>query len=124
LYGWREKLGWSDKQIDELFKHVDADAWSGRHQRDDAVRKEMLGDESHWYLALLLTWPEWQGRGVARRLLDWGIQRADAEDPPIAMYLETSAKAKRVYDHVGFVQQGEGKVMIRRGPKGAAEVNE
>jgi hypothetical protein len=40
------------------------------------------------------------------------------------MYLETSAKAKRVYDHVGFVQQGEGKVMIRRGPKGAAEVNE
>lgn len=124
LYGWREELGWSDEQIDELFKHVDPDAWSGRHQRDDAVRKELLGGERHWYLVLLLTWPEWQGRGVARRLLDWGIYRADAQEPPSAMYLETSTKAKRVYEHVGFVQQGEGKVMIRRGPKAPAEGNE
>lgn len=84
----------------------------------------MMGDERHWYLALLLTWPEWQGRGVARRLLDWGIERADKEQPPTAMYLETSTKAKRVYEHMGFVQQGEGHIMIRRGPTVAADVNE
>ncbi|KAL1645072.1 hypothetical protein SLS61_008505 [Didymella pomorum] len=118
LYGWQERLGWSDEEIDELFAHCDHDLGTERHQRDDKVRKEMLGDEKHWYLALLLTWPEWQGRGVGRRLLDWGIERADKEDT--VMYLETSAKGKNVYEHVGFVVQGEGKVMIRRGRKAVA----
>lgn len=117
FYGWREKLGWSDAEIGELFAHIDSDAWSGRHQRDDAVRSELLGDEPHWYLSLLLTWPEWQGRGVARKLLIWAIEQADKETPPVPMYLETSAKARAIYEHVGFVQQGEGKVYIRRGPK-------
>lgn len=122
LYGWREKLGWSDTEIDELYAHVGPDSWSGHHARCDAVRKELLGDQPHWYLNLLLTWPEWQGRGVARRLLNWGIEKADEKSPPTPMYLETSEKARGIYEHVGFVQQGEGKVYIRRGPKAATRV--
>lgn len=114
-------MGLSDAEIDELFAHVDYDAWNGRHERDDAVRSELVGEEPHWYLSLLLTWPEWQGRGVARRLLNWGIEQADAQTPPMPMYLETSAKARAIYEHVGFSQQGEGKVYIRRGPKVVAE---
>jgi GNAT superfamily N-acetyltransferase len=115
FYGWKEKMGWSDAEIDELFAHTDDQAGSGGHEKDDEIRSKVVG-EPHWYLALLITWPEWQGRGVGKMLLNWAIQQADAEVPPTPMYLESSAMSRAVYMHVGFVPQGDVN-FLRRGPK-------
>ena len=105
-----------------MYAHVDHEAWNGTHAKNDEIRKDVMAGERHWYLASLITWPEWQGRGVGRRLLDWGIERADQEgegrETPI--YLEASDMSRGIYEHVGFRQVGE-KNFVRRG-KGVAEV--
>ncbi|KAF2621304.1 acyl-CoA N-acyltransferase [Macroventuria anomochaeta] len=115
FYGWKEKMGWSDADVDEMFAHVDDQAWSGNYEKDDEIRSKVVG-EPHWYLATLITWPKWQGRGVGKRLLTWAIEKADKEVPPTPMYLESSATARAVYMHVGFVPQGDVN-FLRRGPR-------
>jgi GNAT superfamily N-acetyltransferase len=116
FYGLQERMGWSDADIDELFAHVDDVAWNGNLANYDEVRSKFFGGEKHWYLASLFTWPGWQGRGVAKKLLSWAIEKADAKSPPTPIYLETSPPARAVYMHVGFVPHGESG-MCRRGPK-------
>ncbi|KAH7402842.1 acyl-CoA N-acyltransferase [Pyrenochaeta sp. MPI-SDFR-AT-0127] len=114
-YGWKEKMGWSDEEIDEMWEHVSDEGWNGTFGKDDGIRKDVLGDEPHWYLAPLLTWPKYQGRGVGKKLLDWAINQADATDPVTPMYLESAPSARPVYMHCGFVPQGETN-FVRRGP--------
>lgn len=114
FYGWRQKMDWSDEEIDEMWEHVSDEEWNGELERDDEIRKELLGDEPHWYLAPLLTWPEYQGRGVGKRLLDWAIRQADATEPFTPMYLESAPTARAVYMHCGFVPQGAVN-FLRRG---------
>lgn len=113
-------MGWSDAELDELFAHVDDEAWSGTFIKNDEVREKLV-TEPHWYLTTLFTWPEWQGRGVAKRLLSWAIDQADATEPPTPLYLESSDLARAIYTHVGFVPQGP-KNFLRRGPKVLGEV--
>ena len=115
FYGWKEKMGWSDEEIDEMWEHVSDEKWNGEIAEDDEIRKKLLGDEPHWYLAPLLTWPEYQGRGVGKRLLDWAIKQADATDSFTPLYLEAAPTARPVYMHCGFVPQGA-KNLLRRGP--------
>ncbi|KAJ4374377.1 hypothetical protein N0V83_003118 [Neocucurbitaria cava] len=115
FYGWQKTMNWSDEDIADMWAGVDLKAWEDTLAPDDEVRREVLGDEPHWFLAPLLTWPEFQGRGVAKRLLNWAIEKADQTDPITPLYLESSAMARPVYMHVGFVPLGK-KNMIRRGP--------
>ena len=115
FYGWQQELGWSDADLDELFAQTDEDAWSSSFAKDDETRKQVVG-EPHWYLAPLITWPGWQGRGVGKKLLAWAIDRADATVPPTPMYLESRPSARAVYMHVGFVPQGDYN-FLRRGPQ-------
>ena len=115
FYGWRDQFDCSDEDLEELWSHVDDEAWNGHFAQTDAVRKEALGDEPHWFLASLYTLPEWQGKGVGKMLLNWGISQADATDPVTPMYLETSAAGRPVYLRYGFVPLGESN-MLRRGP--------
>lgn len=115
FYGWQSKLGLSDADMDEMFAHTDEEAWSNSFAKDDMERAKVVG-EPHWYLAPLITWPEWQGRGVGKKLLSWAIEQADATEPPTPMYLESRPSARAVYMHVGFVPQGEYN-FLRRGPR-------
>jgi GNAT superfamily N-acetyltransferase len=115
FYNWQTSLGWSDAAVDEMWASV-ADDWHAGPAQDDEERAQTMKGEPHWYLALLITWPAFQGRGVARRLMDWGIEQADAEVPATPMYLKSSKMARRVYMHVGFVPVGESAgAMVRRG---------
>ena len=113
-YGWQDCLGWSDAELAELFEHV-SDDWNEQFAKDDDERNEVMKGEPHWYLAPLITWPEFQGRGVGSRLMDWAIRQADATDPVTPMYLEARPSARPVYMHVGFVPVGNMN-MVRRGP--------
>lgn len=54
----------------------------------------------HWYLEILATRPEYQGRGAGGQLLRWGIGRADEEETEA--YLEASPDGKPIYEHLGF----------------------
>jgi GNAT superfamily N-acetyltransferase len=114
-YGWKEAMGWTDEEIEEMYSHVSNENWSGQFAKDDEMRREILGEEGHWYLAPLLTWPEYQGRGIGKRLLSWAIEQADSTEPVTPMYLESAPTARAVYMHVGFVPQGEYN-FLRRGP--------
>ncbi|KAH7073216.1 acyl-CoA N-acyltransferase [Paraphoma chrysanthemicola] len=129
VYGWQEKMNWTDTEIDEMWEHVSDEAWNGTCEKDDANRREILGDEPHWHLAPLATLPQFQGKGVGGMLLKWAFEQADCTEPPTPLYLESAPTARRVYLRYGFVPCGEIN-MIRRGPgngeeqKGKTEVKE
>jgi len=115
FYGWKASMGWTDAEVDDMWAHVDDKAWNENFAKDDETRKALFGEEKHWYLAPLMTWPEYQGRGVGRRLLNWAIEQADSTTPVTPLYLEAFPTARAVYMHCGFVPQGE-VGFIRRGP--------
>jgi GNAT superfamily N-acetyltransferase len=114
-YGWKEKMGWTDEEIEEMWSHVSDETWNVQFGKDDETRREITEGQPHWYLAPLLTWPDYQGRGVGKRLLNWAIEQADVNDPPTPMYLESRPSARAVYMHMGFVPCGDYN-MLRKGP--------
>ncbi|KAH9863041.1 hypothetical protein IAQ61_009316 [Plenodomus lingam] len=114
-YGWRERMGWSEAAVEEMWRHTDDEEWSVRFARDDETRRDVMGGERHWYLAPLVTWPGYQGRGVGRRLLGWAMEQADRTVPVTPLYLESAPSARAVYLHCGFVPVGEYN-FVRRGP--------
>lgn len=59
-----------------------------------------MGERKHWYLELVGTRPEWQGKGAAGMLLRWGLERADADG--VEAYLEASPKGRPIYEKFGF----------------------
>jgi GNAT superfamily N-acetyltransferase len=64
---------------------------------------KIMEGRRHWYLELLATRPESQGRGAAGMLLRWGMQRADEEGTET--YLEASPDGKPIYEHFGFKEE-------------------
>ena len=77
---------------------------------DKAVLKrvEAMMDESFpssdfpelWYLATLAVHPDYQRRGIGRKLVTWGVQQGEKEGVPVA--LEASLDGKRLYEKNGF----------------------
>jgi GNAT superfamily N-acetyltransferase len=67
--------------------------------RKRAVKEASRGRT--WYLAILATDPDVQGRGVARQLLDHVLDRCDADG--LAAWLETTDPVNPpLYEHIGF----------------------
>ena len=77
-----------------------------RYEAFKRVLDAMTPEESHWYLGLLGTRPERQRAGVARRLLEPMLSRADEEHTPV--FLETGVRANlHFYERFGFGQFAE-----------------
>ncbi|KAK5121293.1 hypothetical protein LTR85_005459 [Meristemomyces frigidus] len=65
---------------------------------------------THWHLETLAVDPKYQRRGVARRLVDWGLQRAEAETeervargkPPVPITLIATAPGLPLYRSMGL----------------------
>ncbi|KAI9647035.1 hypothetical protein NHQ30_005037 [Ciborinia camelliae] len=66
--------------------------------------RAIMGTRKHWYLEMLATKPEWQGKGAAGKLMRWGLERADGEG--VETYLEASPVGKEVYEYFGFEERG------------------
>ncbi|KAJ4986882.1 GNAT family protein (acetyltransferase) [Stagonosporopsis vannaccii] len=67
----------------------------------DAARDEIMGSEKPYFmLNSLATHPEHQGRGAAKLLLDWGMQKADKEG--LVTYLDATQRARPIYAKRGF----------------------
>jgi GNAT superfamily N-acetyltransferase len=68
-------------------------------------------------LHILVTDPDFQGRGAGKALLQWGFQKADSLAIPV--YLESSDAGHPVYLKTGFSDIGYSELDVRRyGGKG------
>ncbi|TLD25993.1 acyl-CoA N-acyltransferase [Venturia nashicola] len=118
--GWAEKEGWTREEQDQLWSHVNLEAWQGAFLGTDDIREELMCNTPHWFLAPLWVLPEFQGRGVSSLLMKDVLEIADAQHPSIPIYLEAKPEARPIYEHLGFIGvQGKPVQMIRRGPKEA-----
>ena len=99
------RMGWT---MARLLRHRLVDRAPGLLYFDSHHPKE-----PHWYLQMLGTEPEWQGRGIGSALLAPILQRCD--DTGERVYLEAS-KEKNIpfYDRHGFVVTEE--MHVPRGP--------
>lgn len=63
--------------------------------------EEVHEREPHWYLAILGTDPEYQGKGIGRALIEPVLELCDRESE--LAYLESSKRRNiRFYEHHGF----------------------
>ena len=65
-----------------------------------AGHQGVMGGAPHWYLEVVAVRPEYMGKGLARRFLEWGLARADEDGLPA--FLEANAQAQAVYERFGF----------------------
>ncbi|TVY82900.1 hypothetical protein LSUE1_G006285 [Lachnellula suecica] len=79
-----------------------ADHQTANHFFGNLIRRhgEIMEGRRHWYLEIIATRPEWQGKGAGGKLLRWGLQKADEEGTET--YLEASPDGKPIYEHLGF----------------------
>ncbi|KAL1953191.1 hypothetical protein VTO42DRAFT_3397 [Malbranchea cinnamomea] len=64
------------------------------------VRKRRMGGKAHALLSLLVTRPDFQGRGAASALVKHGLQLCDQQNLPA--WLEASTAGYPVYKKLGF----------------------
>ena len=99
--GLAVKEGWSTNDIKEMYSHHN-DKWYEEFEGYDIGRLKEMGDQPHWYLAPLCVKKKFWAKGVGKALSMWGIEQADAADPPAACVLEALPNARPVYYHLGF----------------------
>ncbi|PYH91320.1 acyl-CoA N-acyltransferase [Aspergillus ellipticus CBS 707.79] len=95
---------------------------------DDLHAKEaaIMASRPFWYLNILATKPSYRRQGVASKLVEWGVQQADAAG--VEMFVVSSTMARGVYLKHGFemVVEGEGLdgfvpwFMLRKITKGSS----
>jgi ribosomal protein S18 acetylase RimI-like enzyme len=109
--GW---LRWAELKWEETLRINPAVSWA----RKDAFMRVNVASTgfapiratTHWYLDSLAVGPEYQRRGVARRLVDWGLQRALAETEervpvgkaPVPVALISTAPGLHLYRSLGL----------------------
>ncbi|MCJ1358880.1 MAG: hypothetical protein MMC33_008880 [Icmadophila ericetorum] len=69
-----------------------------------STRQKLMSSRPHYYLELLATLPQHQGRGVASVLIKWGLELADRDG--LEAYVEGGPKVKGLYERLGWVERG------------------
>ncbi|PWY94580.1 acyl-CoA N-acyltransferase [Aspergillus sclerotioniger CBS 115572] len=78
----------------------DADLCEQFFQGMDSERTRIMGEKEYFYLDLLGTRPEFNGKGIGSRLLRWGLERADAAG--VDTFLSSTPQGRRLYERYGF----------------------
>jgi GNAT superfamily N-acetyltransferase len=86
-----------------------ADNMRGNKDMDPVTK----GKNGFIWLADLAVDPRFQRKGIGKKLLAWGFEKADAEDLPIGQW--ASVEGNRLYRQVGFVEVGVYEVANVRG---------
>ncbi|GLA38555.1 hypothetical protein AnigIFM63309_005852 [Aspergillus niger] len=68
----------------------------------DSEKKRVMGGrkEGYFYLDMLGTHPQFNGRGIGSRLLRWGLDRADEKGVPT--FLASTPAGRPLYEKYGF----------------------
>ena len=103
---FQEKEGWTDDEVEQIYAHH-SDKWSKEFETYDIGRIREMKDQPHWYLAPLSIKKKFQAKGVGMALMKYGLDKADAADPPLAVVLEAIPSARPMYQHLGFVATEE-----------------
>jgi ribosomal protein S18 acetylase RimI-like enzyme len=109
--GW---LRWAEVKWEETLRINPAVSWTGKDTFLRAIVTSTgfapLRGTTHWYLQSLAVAPEYQRRGVARTLVNWGVRRADLETDervavgkaPVPIALVGTAPGLPLYRSMGF----------------------
>ncbi|OAQ65192.1 acetyltransferase, GNAT family [Pochonia chlamydosporia 170] len=79
--------------------------------------KRNMGETRHWYLDMMAVEKDSMGKGLARQMMEWGLQKA--REDGVVCFVEATADARPFYEHFGF------REIDRMGvdtPEGRAEV--
>lgn len=66
----------------------------------DTYRQKIMTSKPFWYLELIATRKEHQGKGCAGKLIRYGLEKADEEG--VECYLEASPEGAPIYEYFGF----------------------
>ncbi|CZS93827.1 uncharacterized protein RAG0_03934 [Rhynchosporium agropyri] len=118
---------WVGPDGDGLFGDADLPEWPAG--ADSKIANHFFGSlvdrhaaimkgKRHWYLEIICTRTEYQGKGAAGKLLRWGIEKSVADGTET--YLEASPDGKPIYEHLGFQEverlvvelEGKGEVVL------------
>ncbi|RAH87012.1 acyl-CoA N-acyltransferase [Aspergillus japonicus CBS 114.51] len=79
----------SDQKLcEEFFGKMDQEKW------------EVMGAKKYYYLDMLATHPNYNGRGLGSQLLRWGLHRAD--EAGMDTFLASTPQGRRLYEKYGF----------------------
>ncbi|KAI1377029.1 putative GNAT family acetyltransferase [Hypoxylon crocopeplum] len=74
------------------------DGWT---EKSEEAQSRAVGDAPCYRLTFMGTDPEYERRGAARMMVQWGIEQCKKEDVPA--YLESTLEAAPFYRRLGFV---------------------
>ncbi|KAF3346599.1 hypothetical protein VD0002_g7683 [Verticillium dahliae] len=74
----------------------------------DGLRKANSSGKPCVYLSVLVVHPDYQGRGVGKLLMEWGLDRAAGLG--VSVFLESSPAGRKLYTGLGFREVGVAKV--------------
>ncbi|KAF2801821.1 acyl-CoA N-acyltransferase [Mytilinidion resinicola] len=102
------------------YKHRDEEEWkwkgvewlaSTERERAEQLLGEMVhtkerfvGGKPHVYCHVIAVHPEYQKRGIGRRLMQWGVEVGEQAGLPV--YLESSKEGEGLYRSLGFEEVG------------------
>jgi ribosomal protein S18 acetylase RimI-like enzyme len=98
LQGHGKQMGNTEGDIWGTVKNLElAKTYFGRqHDRHE----KYMGRRRHWYLELIATKREVKGSGAGRKLVQWGLEKVDADG--CEAYLEASPEGKGLFEKLGF----------------------
>ena len=79
--------------VDRVYKaKINSNFYDAVSRAFESSRKQLFAGRPHWYLEMCAVHPDYQGKGVGKALLDWGLAQADRNNLPV--YLEASHEVR------------------------------
>lgn len=64
------------------------------------MHEETMQKRPHWYLEIIVTRTEFQGKGAGGMMMQWGVNKADEDG--VECYLDATPEGKPLYEKFGF----------------------
>jgi ribosomal protein S18 acetylase RimI-like enzyme len=85
----------------DVFAHVRDPEMAKRYfAKHYEQHEKFMGARGHWYLELISTKREVKGLGTGRKLVEWGLEKVDADG--CEAYLEASPEGRGLFERFGF----------------------